>query len=238
MKRTTLIQELIRKKRYKNYLEIGCQYGMSFLPIWCRRKIAVDPMFKIPNKRKLKWLLKNPTNISNRYFEETSDSFFEKRRDLLQRLGHLDIVFVDGLHTFEASLKDVLNSFNYLRQDGIIIMHDCFPPHKAASTPAADYDVAAGMGVPGWNGEWCGDTWKSIVYLKKAYGDAIEAYVINTDYGLGVVRMKKKLNPPFTIRQDVFNEVNRLTYEDLMRDPKAMIDLRDVSYAAQLLREI
>lgn len=238
MKRTTLIQELIRKKKYKNYLEIGCQYGMSFLPIRCRRKIAVDPMFKIPAKRKLKWLLKNPTNISNRYFEETSDDFFEKRKNVLKRLGRLDIVFVDGLHTFEASLKDVLNSFHYLRQDGIIIMHDCFPPHKAASTPASDYDAAAGMGVPNWNGEWCGDTWKSIVYLKKVYGSSLEAYVINTDYGLGIVRIRKKIDPPFAINQAAFDEVNRLTYEDLMKDPKAMIDLRDVSYAHQLIKDI
>ena len=238
MKRTTLIQELIRKKKYRNYLEIGCQYGLSFLPIWCRRKIAVDPMFKIPNKRKLKWLLKNPTNISNRYFEETSDAFFEKRKDVLKRLGRLDIVFVDGLHTFEASLKDVLNSFTYLSPDGIIIMHDCMPPHKAASTPAADYDAAASMGLPDWNGEWCGDTWKTIVYLKKAYGDALDTCVIHTDYGLGVVSMKKKLPGPFVIQQAIFDEVNKLTYEDLIKDPQGVIGLKDVSYAYQLLKEI
>lgn len=238
MKRTTLIQEIIKKKNYSSYLEIGCQYGMSFLPTVCRNKIAVDPSFDIPLKRKLKWLLKNPTNIRNRYFEETSDDFFSKRKNELQKTGKLDIVFVDGLHTFEASLKDVLNSLNYLSEDGIIIMHDCFPPHKAGAVPAKNYDHAAGMNLEGWTGEWCGDVWKSIVYLKRIFKDKADVFVINTDYGLGVVKLKEKFSTTFQLDKKIFDEVNQITYDEMMKNPQEMISLREADYAETLIREI
>lgn len=238
MQRTALIQQIISKKKYKNYLEIGCQYGMSFLPTVCRNKIAVDPGFDIPLKRKFKWLLKNPTNIRNRYFEETSDEFFAKRKSELEKYGKLDLVFVDGLHTFEASLKDVLNSLQYLQDDGIIIMHDCFPPHKAASTPGKDYDDAVLQCKEGWDGLWCGDVWKSIVYLKIAFGDQMDVYVINTDFGLGIVRPKGKITASLELDKNIFDKVNQLTYEDMMLNPQEVIGLRDVKYAETLIREI
>ena len=238
MKRTTLIQEIIKKKNYKSYLEIGCQYGMSFLPIKCKNKFAVDPSFDIPLKRKFKWLLKNPSNIRNKYFEETSDDFFAKRKNELNRVGKLDIVFVDGLHTFEASLKDVLNSLSYLSGDGIIIMHDCFPPHKAGSVPAKNYDDAASMNLPGWTGEWCGDVWKTIVYLKKAFQNEIEVCVINTDYGLGVVKVKNKLTASLQLNSKLFDEVNKMTYDEMMANPQGIITLKSVEYAETLLKEI
>lgn len=239
MQRTTLIQQIITKKNYKNYLEIGCQYGMSFLPTVCKNKIAVDPSFDIPLKRKMKWLLKNPTNIRNRYFEETSDEFFAKRKSELKKNGPLDVVFVDGLHTFEASLKDVLNSLHYLQPDGIIIMHDCFPPHKAGATPAPSYDEAVSMNRPeDWTGEWCGDVWKSIVYINRAFGNQMEAYVINTDYGLGIIKPKGKLTASLELDRKLFDEVDKLTYDEMMVDPGKMIGLKDVGAAEKLIREI
>jgi hypothetical protein len=238
MQRSTLIQAIIKKKKYRNYLEIGCQYGMSFLPTVCKNKIAVDPSFNIPLKRKLKWLLKNRTNIHNRYFEETSDDFFAKRKNELKKRGQLDIVLVDGLHTFEAALKDVLNSLHYLQQDGIIIMHDSFPPHKAAATPGKDYDDSASLCKEGWTGEWCGDVWKSIVYLKRAFPNQMDVYVINTDYGLGIVKPKGQLTSSLALDKKIFDEVNKLTYDEMMVNPQEMIGLRDGEYAERLIREI
>ncbi len=238
MQRTALIQQIISKKKYKNYLEIGCQYGMSFLPTVCRNKIAVDPAFDIPLKRKFKWLIKNPTNIRNRYFEETSDEFFAKRKSELEKYGKLDLAFVDGLHTFEASLKDVLNSLHYLQDDGIIIMHDCFPPHKAGAVPAKNYDDAASMNLPGWDGLWCGDVWKSIVYLKKAFGEQLDVYVIDTDFGLGIVKPKQKITTSLDLDRKLFDEVNQLTYDEMMINPQDMLGLRDVKFAETLISEI
>lgn len=80
-----------------------------------------------------------PCNINNKYFEETSDDFFLKREDHLKKVKQLDVMLIDGLHTYRASLKDVLNSLKYLNEKGMIVMHDCYPPFKADALPTDNY---------------------------------------------------------------------------------------------------
>ena len=228
MNRIELIQEIFQKTNFKNYLEIGCNEGRSFLPVKARHKLAVDPFFKIPTTLKLKWLFKVPSNINNKYFQETSDDFFLKREEHLKEINHLDVVLVDGLHTFRASLNDVLNSLKYLNNKGIIIMHDCLPPHKAAALATKDYPNSEEQkGVEGWTGQWCGDVWKTIVYLRKNLPDMVDACVIDTDYGLGIVRPKGKIeNKELIIDEKLYSEIDKLTYENLSENPQLMINLK------------
>jgi hypothetical protein len=98
----------------------------------------------------------------------------------------LDVVFVDGLHTYQQALKDVNNSLINLNEKGVIIIHDCNPPHEAAAYPADSYDHAASLSLPGWTGEWCGDVWKTICYLRSHRND-LKIFVLDCDYGLGIV---------------------------------------------------
>ena len=42
--RRTIIQEIINKKNYKNYLEIGCYRDDVFSKIDCENKVGVDPV--------------------------------------------------------------------------------------------------------------------------------------------------------------------------------------------------
>lgn len=198
--------------------------------------MAVDPGFDIPVFRKLKWLIKYPNNINNQYFEETSDSFFENRKTEIQKRAPLDVVLVDGLHTFEAALKDVLNSLQYLNPKGIIVMHDCYPPFKAAALPTKDFPTDEEQQVEGWTGEWCGDVWKSIVYLRRNFPDSLKVCVIHTDYGLGIVRIVKPIDHLFPINQKLFDEIDRLDYDDMVANQSEYIDLKDVSFAEELIK--
>jgi hypothetical protein len=232
MNRVELIQKVIDHNRFTKYLEIGSYKGQSFFPIVCKSKVAIDPKFNIPIKRKVKWIYKNPHNIFNKYFELTSDRFFEEKKDFAKKYK-AEIVFIDGLHTFKASLLDVLNSLKFLSKDGVIIMHDCFPPNKAGSTYANSLKEAIDMKLEGWTGEWTGDVWKTIVYLKEKYDDKIEVYVLDTDYGLGYVKVKSPIET-FEIDTEIFNKINLLTYEDLTRDT-SIINLKDKDYIENVL---
>lgn len=237
MDRIELIQKIFRKTSFENYLEIGCQTGKSFLPIRAKNKTAVDPVFKIPIGRRFKWLIKWPANFKARYFTLESDAFFATQKSYLEELGQLDVVLVDGLHNFRGALNDVLHSLVYLNIDGIIIMHDCYPPHEAASIYADIFPTEEQQQqAKGWTGEWCGDVWKSITYLLEKYPDLLEVGVIDTDYGLGYVRFK--MNPKsreFEIDEDLFAKVNQLTYKDMKADPKNIINLQPVSYCNNIL---
>lgn len=226
MNRQQLLQDIINKNGVKNYLEIGTFQGDSFFPLKCKTKIAVDPEFKISRKKKLSWLLKNPSNLNNAYFEMTSDSFFKNKANILEK-RKFGLVFIDGLHTFKASLLDVLNSLNYLKNGGYIVMHDCFPPHKSAATPAGSAYEARMLNKDIWPGDWCGDVWKTIVYLKSVYKEKLKILVVNADFGLGIISVQNN-NLNLSLNSDLYDSINELNYEDLIRDPQQMINLMQV----------
>ena len=107
MTRTEIINSLIDKHGYENYLEIGVntpsQPGYNWVGVKAKIKHGVDP------------------NVDTTY-RMTSDEFFEKH---LSRF--YDIVFVDGLHIFEQAYRDIVNSLKWLSPNGAIVVHDCNP---------------------------------------------------------------------------------------------------------------
>jgi len=100
--RWDLIEYLIKKNNYKNYLEIGCDKNQLFSKVNINNKIGVDP-------------------VSGGNVRKTSDDFFKENK------SSFDIVFIDGLHNYEQVKKDILNSVNCLLDEGIILVHDCMP---------------------------------------------------------------------------------------------------------------
>jgi len=227
MNRFKLLQDLINRHGYEMFLEIGTHKGKTFLPLKCKYKTAVDPSFRISIPFFLKQLFRNPTNFRNRYYSMTSDAFFAKKMGYLEKNGKPDLIFIDGLHTFEASLRDVLNSLKHLNLKGTIVLHDCFPPSKASATPAKSLKEAAKMDIPDWTGAWCGDVWKTIVYLKELYKTELDVFVINTDLGLGVIR-NKSLNPAeLKIDKFFFNAIDSYDFDYLIRDPEETIGLKN-----------
>ncbi|MFT5883849.1 MAG: hypothetical protein ACI9IP_000299 [Arcticibacterium sp.] len=237
MNRIELIQEIFKNTNFEYYLEIGCRKGRSFLPIVAKYKMVVDPAFAIPLLRKLRWAYLVPENANNQYFEEESDTFFKKRKNVIKQL---DVVLVDGLHTFRNSLNDVLNSLKYLNENGIIIMHDCLPPNKAAATPTKFFPTKKERkAMDGWTNQWCGDVYKSIIYLLAKYPDTLKTCVVNTDYGLGIVRPKADIsNLDWDIDEALFSKVSQMTYDDLMKDPKVVINLQDAEYLHTIIEEM
>jgi len=240
MNRIELIQSIFQKTNFQTYLEIGCEAGKSFLPIKAKYKTAVDPFFQIPLKRKARWIIQVPKNLNNKYFTEESDTFFLTRTGYLETLGQLDIVLVDGLHTFQASLNDVLNSLKYLNKDGIIIMHDCYPPNKAAALPTKTYPKPEDLvGVEGFTDQWYGDVWKTIVYLRRNLSELLDVCVIDTDCGLGIVRPKAPLaKSDLVVDEKSFSAIDRLTYDDLIQDIRSMLNLKNADHASTVIKEI
>jgi len=229
MNRTDVIKRIIAKKKAKTYLEIGASSGVNFFPIRTRRKIAVDPNFTFSKRQKIKWTLKNLYNVVAKYHESNSDSYFARKKST----DRLDVVFIDGLHTYDQSLRDVNNALINLNETGVIVNHDCCPPHPAAAYPAASLEHAAKLELPGWNGEWCGDVWKTICYLRSHRRD-LKVFVLDCDYGLGIVT-KGESDSCLNLSQ---KELNELTYENLVSDKINLLNLKDESYLFEFLENI
>jgi len=221
--RIGLIQEIINKLKAETYLEIGVWQGACFLKIKCPKKIALDPKLDIPKHKK-----------QYKSFEMTSDEFFRKKKKFLTKKT-LDVVFIDGLHTYEQVLKDVLNSLKYLNKKGVIVIHDCNPPYASAAIPEKEKMeyLQRSEEIPGWTGDWCGDVWKSIVHLR-SIRDELKIFVIDFDWGVGIITFGQ----PENLLKFTEGEIKNLTYNDLDKNREKFLNLKDPSYISTFIKTL
>jgi len=207
--RVVVVQSIIDKFNFKSYLEIGVETGFSFFQIQAQKKFAVDPNFKIPGGFK--------DSENERFFQMTSDDFFERFAEKVLPGEGVDIVFIDGLHTFEQSLKDVQNSLKFLSPRGFIVMHDCLPHNFPSSLPSLEEAVKH----PDFDGGWSGDVYKTIIYLRTFYKDLFVA-VLNCDHGVGII---KRGEPENTLNLTL-DEIRNIDFFKLMERKEELLNLK------------
>lgn len=160
MNRTELLNYLIQEREFKSYLEIGVsdeQYNFS--RIECAVKIGVDP---------------KPVTT----FQGTSDAFFA------QNQAAFDLIFIDGLHTEEQVLKDIMNACAYLAESGLIVLHDCLPPDAWHQRELEEFEAGE---------NWNGQVWKAI--LRFFNRTTYQCVVVDIDWGCGIIDTSKTQAP-------------------------------------------
>lgn len=115
----------------------------------------------------------DPNPATGADFVMTSDEFFENHCD-----RDFDLIFIDGLHTGEQVARDIENSLKFLSPGGTIVLHDLNPPTA---------EIARSNPSGGSVSSWCGTSWKGFVQFRATRGD-LEMYVVDTDWGCGVIR--------------------------------------------------
>ena len=165
MDRLEIIQRIMAARRFKRYLEIGVADGRVFHSVQARHKVAVDPAMPLDKALRKKACLQHPWNLFNGYHKVTSDEYFAALASRQSR-EFFNLNFIDGLHTYEQCLRDCQNALRHLAPGGVILMHDCNPQSAATAWPAKSLADAARQEPEGWNGEWCGDVWKTVVHLR------------------------------------------------------------------------
>jgi|688.fasta_scaffold175332_2 hypothetical protein len=173
--RYDLINQLIKKFGFKNYLEIGVSDPSEcFDNVICENKMGVDPGLEFPD---------NPVK-----YPMTSDNFFlqlENGKLDLDPGFRWDIIFIDGLHISTQVMKDVINSLYHLNPNGYILLHDCNP--ETYFMQREDYYI------DGVQHPWNGTVWK-VIYNLRATRDDLQVCTVNTDWGVGVIR-RGNFNP-------------------------------------------
>lgn len=221
MTRSELINFILSKTKGRNYLEIGIRDGINLSMIQAENRAGVDPAYKL---KKIIYI-KNYLDINTfQLFKMTSDRFFETEVEKAFPNG-IDLVFVDGLHNYEQSLRDVENSLKYLNPKGYIVMHDCNPTQEADAFPVkssfAEIETALSTtGIPGWTGAWNGDVWKTIAHLRASRPD-LSVQTVDSDYGLGVIT--RASNQPL-LDLDL-NELQEKDYHYLVANRKSLLNL-------------
>lgn len=151
--RISVVNLLLSGKRNGNYLEIGCATNILFDSVMTKNKIGVDPEQGGTHRM-------------------TSDEFFRQNGG-----NRYDVVFIDGLHTYEQTHMDVLNALRCVGKGGWIALHDMIPRDWLEEH------------VPRLNATWTGDVWKVAFELAKA--PDIDFKICAIDHGVGVLRVLK-----------------------------------------------
>jgi hypothetical protein len=185
--RTSIINHLIHKHKFKNYLEIGVRDGRNYDKIIAKNKIGVDP---------------DPTKKITGLYKLTSDKFFKINK------MKFDLIFIDGLHLEYQVDKDIEESLKVLSDDGFIVMHDCNPPTKFHQRENYEIDGK----FPPWNGT----VWKSYAKLRIKSFD-LSLSCVDCDWGIGLIRKKKQSNFKLSENLDFnFLDKNRVSLLNLI----------------------
>lgn len=205
------------------YLEVGVHRGKTFEGVRLPERVAVDP-YPLFNLRRL------PNGVVvNR---QSSDRFFA---DLGTNTA-FSLIFLDGLHQWFQTYKDVLNAFAHLESGGLILMDDVVPCDAVSAMPSLydSYRVRELMESP--ERRWHGDVFKCLFALRDHHpniqfqvivedGDDAQAVLWSTDSG-----DHQRFLPVAHV-----NEYDWLTYE-LAFGQGAATDLFDFGAEAQVIK--
>lgn len=132
----------------KSYLEIGVFNGKTFNNVTFDRKVAVDPAFQFDPRS-----IKDPTA---EFFEVTSDQYFLN----FCKSEKFDIFFIDGLHTYEQTLRDFINTLNHANDRSIWLIDDIYPLDIFSAFPDQSRAVAMRAETGSKRKAWHGDVYK------------------------------------------------------------------------------
>ena len=174
MQRHEVNQEILSLYERPAYLEIGVDQGVTFRAIEAARKVAVDVQFAFD------WKLAavRPENAHCTYKEMSSDEyFFKDRNDEM-----FDVIFIDGLHTYEQTLRDLMNACCSLKRSGAIIIDDVFPTSYAASLPDLEFSRKFWKATNNPDGSWMGDVFR-LVFFIEAFMPSFSYFTVAENHG-------------------------------------------------------
>lgn len=167
--------------RPKYYLEIGIASGTSLsLALENSYAVGVDPEINITHAFRA-W---------TKIMQMTSDQFFESYYG-----DNFDMIFLDGLHLYEAIVKDFCHAEELCNPNSLILIHDTIPLSQETATSDTD-DKRPSF--------WTGDVWKIIPALIKGRPDLDIFTIPCMPSGLTVVRGFSE--KPKGLSQDIIDE--------------------------------
>lgn len=202
------INHLARHLQAKSYLEVGVASGDTFFAVDIANKVAVDPKFRFDYR--------SYENESNHFFEISSDVYFTK----FSNDEKFDVIFLDGLHTFEQTFRDFCSSIMVAHDKTIWILDDTMPSDVFSSWPkqmqAVNFRKQAGL-----TGEqWHGDVFK-VVFAIHDFFPMLSYVTINTAGNPQTV-VWKKAREEFSPFCNNLESISRLSYFELLQNIKIM----------------
>jgi hypothetical protein len=151
-----MIPNIVRCIGAESYLEIGCADNTCFGKVQATKKIGVDPERGGTHRM-------------------TSDEFFRTNKE------KFDVIFIDGMHTYQQVKVDFENAKRFSNEKGIVIFHDVLPDNRYTAWPTKKGRPKP-KGVVAWNG----DVWRINFDLLEAPG--MDYRIVPNLHGMGILK--------------------------------------------------
>lgn len=201
----------------KRYLEIGVSKGNTFFNVDIPYKVGVDPFFRFSPV---------PQVETHFFFSMRSETFFNTypSSPAAQVIAApFDIIFIDGLHTYQQSYKDFIQSMALSHDKTIWIIDDTVPNDAFSAVPDMSlcykYREAAGL----MGGEWHGDVYKTLFAIHDEHPEFSYCTVIDAGNPQTVLWKVDGLKEK---RKKIFADINdiaKLSYTDIISLSQYMI---------------
>jgi hypothetical protein len=142
------------------YLELGVRQGNCFNAVapLANEAYAVDIKNSFPK-------IKHNKNLVWKHMR--TDEFL-KNHDKDRKF---DLVFIDADHSHKGSLSDFISVLPLVNDNGIILLHDTYPPNEEFSKPG-----------------FCSDCYKTAECIRNDYYNELEVATLPFYYGITIVR--------------------------------------------------
>ena len=204
-KRLNAIRNHIKKEDI-TYLEIGIENANTFRSVGAKYKVGVDPYpLCRPPLRMFGSLIKRMP----------SDQFFRSNEFVF------DLAFIDGLHTYEQTYKDLLNTFFTSSSEVLILIDDVVPSDIfAASRSQLECQILKqNEGIE--NNYWMGDVFKILPLLSTFHTEISWVTIVEKDENPQLLLWRSPLASHTIIKDwsEEFTEIEgRYEYEELFKN--------------------
>lgn len=180
------------------YLEIGVAKGNTFKYVNVPNRVGVDPAHELDTESL-------PAGV--RIFTVTSDDFFASNNEAF------DMVFIDGLHTYQQTYRDLVSALNVC-PDGPILIDDVVPCDEVSAMPSMVESLAKrkDLNMPGQ--PWHGDVYRMVLCIADNHPELSYRTILNS----GNPQMLLWKDQPVEVQavaDNVLSQYATVTYDDI-----------------------
>ena len=188
----------------RRYLEIGVSKGDTFRGVEIAERTGVDPRFAFDTSEL--------ANEFTRFVSKTSDDFFAAE----PILPPYDVVFIDGLHTFEQVARDFANVLLRTHRRSAILLDDTVPVDVYSAIRNQQSAIGHRKAAGGKGADWHGDVFKIVFYIHDFWPSLNYRTIIGSGNPQTLVwRANGVSRPPLF---NSLEQISRLTYFDLQEN--------------------
>ena len=196
------MQGLLNLHSSPRYLEIGVYEGHTLRALAAAQKVAVDPHFSFD------LVEARSADPSSTFHEVTSDEYFGR---VAAANAEFEVIFLDGLHTFEQTLRDLISALSLLAPGGAIVIDDITPSSHLAALRDERRFQALRQILDVKRGAWMGDVYRLVYFIDSFCQQMTYRTVGETEAQLVLWKQARES----VVERDM-GAIARMTYDDML----------------------